>query len=1213
MGFNWTSSQSEIIKHKSGDLLVSAGAGSGKTAVLVEHIISRVFDKDDPVDIDRLLVLTYTRAAAAEMKDRIRKRFEGALDMADDEESAAFIRKQLTLLNTAQISTIDSFCQKVLKELFFKVDLDPGFTVLDETEGELLKNDLLKKIMDEMYEQKDPHFLDLADRYGRVRSDDDLAGLVMKMLARARLEPEPEKWLTEQFGKADISWMDEAAERSRRLLEGYLAQYESLYNKAVAEVFPDKLISGLHEDTESIKQALGSEDGDIIKAVSQIAFAKKAPRPRKDPGPEWDNPMIDIVFENRDRIKKKISGITEIYRSYDRESIIEEEKYLSVVRDELIEVTLRLYTEFQAAKKKEAKADFTDIEQMVWKLFVGTGDEPFSADAVEYAGRFDEILVDEYQDCNALQEDILTCLAAGGFKRFMVGDVKQSIYGFRGGRPDIFLSKYDGFNQKKDPGQKVIELRDNFRSSPGVLNGINLLFSKMMIKAKGGIDYANDAALRPGVSGSDTEGADIRILISEGETSGTPFEGSKGAGAEAVMVAEKIYELVSSGYMVRDKDTGNMRPVTYGDFAILLRSVNTKAQYYIEALNAYGIPCYSESEKGYYDSLEVRETLSYLSILDNPYQDTELLGVLRSGYASFTANELAVIKIHSGCTGHRWLFDDLKAFASKDDEAYPALLLKVCEFLSEYDRYRKLSESLSLCELIGRIISETGYCFYIRALPHGKKRMLNLQMLKTRARDYELTRFRGIFKFLRYIDEMKNYEMDITTPSLTEGNDSVVIMTIHKSKGLEFPVCIVAGTCTDFNMRDAAGKILFDNEMGVGLDIIDTGIGYRYPSLKKKCIALKKKDAIKTEEMRLLYVAMTRAKDLLIITGLKSGIKDKTESIYANTDAGFAYLSPEDIGDASCYMDWVIRAFVHELKSSGLPLWGEDMVASAASDGTHITAEVMNFDTLAEPRGNDTVKVETATGSIPEKLEKLLGREYSFENEKGLHSIYTVSELKAAHYINETEPAMIASAEEESRADKTEKKAEEKNKKLKGVQRGNAYHKALEMIDFTVIDPDDPIKGVKKELKRLRETDILTQDEAETVEAGEISKLFLTDIGRKMIGAALKGDLYKEQEFVHAVPASEIKELAKPDTNEKVLVQGIIDAVFFDEDGWVIVDYKTDRTDPKNAKEILLQRYSVQLRQYALAWEDITGEKVKECFIYSIPLGRMIKNDIEPL
>ncbi len=1214
MEIKWTDKQQRIVDFSGGNLLVAAGAGSGKTAVLTAHIVRKITNMDEPVDLDQLLVVTFTNAAAAEMKERVRQNLEQRLT---EEPDNVHIIRQIGLIPSADISTIHSFCLKIIREQFFRLDIDPNFRLGDTGELALMKADILEEILEEQYAGQVQSFLEFRDMYGRGVKDDQVMDLILKLYEYSRSYPFPEKCLEASLSQ-DNGWTKGLFEMMRQQTSELSEQLCEAVDISVREHFPSRLVSLLREEAGVLAAAEKKENlADLCQTLSGITFGRK-PALNKDEKKEAAGitDSLDRAFAIREQVKKSLKKLQELCPGCSRERLERECLEMAPMQQEMIRLVKLFSQRFDERKKMLGLCDFSDLEHMALQILYKDGVPTDTADT--YARGYNEILIDEYQDCNLVQESILYAVSRERFgeeNRFMVGDVKQSIYGFRQARPELFLEKYRSYSAEEGKSLQKIELSDNFRSRRGVLEGINMLFRRIMTESLGGISYDDGAALNPRANMPERSRdiPDIQVMLlslnheeggvqeyGDDEEDDTPdTSGYNNREQEARMVAGRILELVNreNPFMVYDGEEKTMRPACFKDMVILMRSLSSNQESYVRVLKEMGIPVYVENETGYFNSLEVANVLDYLRLLDNPVQDIPLAAVMRSAFGGFSAQELADIRLSGEGKGISNTFYSCCMAVRGSSK-------KLDRFFFVLEQYRGLSRFLPIHELLLRILEETGYRYYVMALPQGKKRMANLDMLVARARAYEETSYRGLFHFIRYIDRMKTYDMDVDVPGGSlESVDEVRIMTIHKSKGLEFPIVFLSNLNGRFNRMDLNGQVLLDERYGIGADIKNAKYRYRTKTMKKAAMRWRQRNALLEEEMRVLYVGMTRAKELLVMTG---GIKkmdrqlEKWASAAAKTEGA---LPVRVLGAAESYLDWIMPAvFSEEKRQKGLKeprLLSERTSVLRTDQYTFALGKFSKNQTAVRPPVRQTPTVHE-DGDLPSHLSMILNWTYPNEKLTGIHAAMSVSELKRLAYEEEAAAAVMRDSREEGN----------KEQSGRGAERGTAYHRVLELFDFAGYPGEKDWKEkrsyVYEQVRRMREAGLLSQEDADRVYVPDIAAFLESPLAQRMCIAAKGGSLHSEQPFLLGVSVKDILPEAER-AQERILVRGIIDSYFAEENGLVLVDYKTDRVAKENGEEKLISRYKTQLTYYKQALEEAMQLPVKETYLYSFALGREIK------
>ncbi|HJB46368.1 MAG TPA: helicase-exonuclease AddAB subunit AddA [Candidatus Mediterraneibacter surreyensis] len=1186
MSVKWTSEQQKVIDLRNRNILVSAAAGSGKTAVLVERIIRRLTEDDTPTDVDRLLIVTFTEAAAAEMKERISAAIEKKL-----EERPGDIRleRQATLIHSAQITTIHSFCLAVIRDHFHVIGIDPGFRIAEEGELKLLKQDVLEELLEECYAEAKEEFLDFTERFGSGKSDKKIEEIILKMYEYSRSYPRPDRWLDQcvkAYASEDLEVRAEERVRMRaadieRVLERGLKICEEPDGPYM---YGDMLDSDLQE-LEELQQA---ENFDAMYSAA-AGFKWKRLSSRKDDTVSPDKK--EKVKKLREQAKSLLKGMQEDYFYAPREVWQQDmqDALPSVVT--LTELVKRFAHMLDEKKRLRNMIDFNDMEQFALAILTEEKDGELvpSAVAGEYQDRFDEVMIDEYQDSNLVQETILTSVSRvsrGEYNIFMVGDVKQSIYSFRLSRPELFMEKYNTYSLKDSVTQRI-DLHKNFRSREKVLDSVNDIFRQIMKKELGGIEYDDSAALYPGAefpplpSGKEDFCKSELLLLDKEDTGGEDERQ-----AEARMIARRIRELIRDG-VVLDKETREYRRVQYRDIVILTRSIRGWAEVFSSVLGEEGIPAYSVSREGYFETYEVSVLLDYLKILDNARQDLPLAAVLTSVFGGLNTRELAEIRIAYPNVP----FYEAAAMCAESDAAEDACMEELRGKLRRfYDQVRYFREKVPytpIHELLEEIIDKTGYGLYIAAMPGGAQRMANVEMLTERAAAFEGTSYKGLFNFVRYIAQLKKYDVDYGEAGIMdEQADTVRIMSIHKSKGLEFPIVFVAGMGKKFNTQDTKGSVLLHPDWGAGVDLIDLKRRTKTPTFLKKMIREETALENLAEEMRILYVALTRAKEKLIMTGAAKITEDGAVS-----DISSVFRAE----GAKCYLDWVLPCILSDETGKVKQESPVEVSVFGAEDLTpqqeEVQAEVMAEDVLRNWDDSQVYEPE-----LRERLDAQIDYVYPFEDEGKMKLKFTVSELKKWAYLAEEageemyeEPVVVPLIPEFLKEEEI----------LTGAPRGSAYHKLLELLDFTV---DYDVENLTAAVQQLRQEGRLTDEMTECIRPKDILRFLGCRSGRRMADAARNGKLYKEQPFVLSVDASEI--YPEDCSGEKILVQGIIDVYFEEPDGLVVLDYKTDKVRTGNE---LKEKYHAQLDYYAQALEQLMEKPVKEKIIYSFTLGEEIE------
>lgn len=1210
MGVTWTEEQQKVIDLRNRNILVSAAAGSGKTAVLVERIITMLTKDPIPVDVDRLLIVTFTEAAAAEMKERIRVAIEKALEAYPEDEH---LKQQATLIHNARITTIHSFCLSVIRDHFPAIDLDPGFRVGEEGELKLLRHDVLETLLEEKYQEGEQRFLDFASAYGTGKSDKKLEELILKIYEISRSYPDADTWLedcVEAYSIRDEKELEENryVKIAMENVKKYLADLKELVEQGIdicLEADGPAAYEGTLRKDLALLEELEEEIsfGELCQKVSKAKLVRLAVNKDETVSEE----KISRVKAIRDEVRKTLKDLGNQYFSQSPEEILKDLARCQPVIEELKELVICFQTAFEEKKRARNLIDFSDMEQYALQILASKtegGWKP-SEIAVEYQEQFQEIMIDEYQDSNLIQETILTSISRvhqGQYNMFMVGDVKQSIYRFRLSRPELFMEKFRTYSTD-DSRMQRIDLHKNFRSRSQVLESVNYLFRQLMTQSLGGITYDDQAALYVGASYPEGEGQETEVLMIDSRMEAYEADKISERELEARVIARRIKELLSS-FQVVDKETGDFRPVRYRDIVILTRSVQGIADVFAEVLNREGIPAYAGTREGYFNAWEVGVVLDYLRILDNRCQDIPLAAALVSPFGQMTETELAVIR---SASPKKPFFEAVIEYLSpKEDEEQTDSVIaeKLQHFFATLNHYQRIVPYTPMHELLWKILTETGYGDYVYALPGGEQRRANLEMLMEKARSYESTSYKGLFHFVRYIEQLQKYNVDYGEANMEdEQSDTVRIMTIHKSKGLEFPVVFVAGLGKRFNMTDARSSVAIHAGLGIGLDAVNLKERTKRPSLLKKMIQKEESLDSLGEELRVLYVALTRAKEKLILTGTMTDPAKQEEGVAMirsrqQMELGFGRLSK-----ASTFLDWILPALVR--MDEHIPIRRTYWTILDVVEGEIKERSVKKLTRAAfeewerlEAWNQSGQKTEEELSGITEQF----GYRYPYATESGRRLKFTVSELKKQIYFLEREEAQGQEGEalyEEPEVVPLIPQFLKKEEKLTGALRGTAYHRLMELLDFA-----DDYDGEKlaKETEKFREEGCMAQEMKDCIQTEDILMFLSCELGIRMKEAARSGKLWKEQPFVLGVDASDV--YLDEQEGELLLVQGIIDVYFEEADGLVVLDYKTDRVSEE--KE-LVERYHGQLDYYGKALEQITGKQVKEKWIYSFTLRQEIQ------
>lgn len=1186
----WTKEQQDAIYEKGSNILVAAAAGSGKTAVLVERIINKIINEN--VDIDKLLVVTFTNAAASEMRERVLSAIYKKLD--DDPENEK-LQRQVTLLNKASICTIDSFCLEIVRNNFYELEnVAPNFRIADTAQIELLKQEVIEDIFEKKYEEDDEDFTKLINTYTSYRDDTPLKDLVLKIYSYIQSNPFPEKWLKEKIEMFDLSEkLDEDFADTlwgRTLLE----QVEEELIDSIQSLENARKILCLEPELEKFEQTIRNDIDMLTGLKNNLHSWDKAYNINQTlkfvtwPRQKVDSIKKDEAKQIRDSVKKKLEKALNKIIICDSKQANQDIYDMYEILVKLQNLILEFGKEFSKRKRNQNIVDFNDVEHFALDILIKEKDgkiEP-SEVAKRYQERYTEIAIDEYQDSNLVQEYILTSVSKGN-NIFMVGDVKQSIYKFRQAMPELFLHKYETYKNKEnralEEGLKI-QLFKNFRSRENILSFTNLIFQDIMSNLLGDIEYNEEEYLNLGASYPDINqnlNTEINVIDlaeeeekEESEEEQQDEERIENVELEARFVANRIKKLIDEKYKVWDRQKETYRNIEYKDIVILLRSTANTAPVYEQELLQLEMPVFSDSSQEYLDSMEIQTVMSLLKIIDNPIQDIPLVSVLRSPIAKFSDDELVKIRLSDKYDSFYTCMQ--KAMIDVDKE----LKEKIERFLNRLEEWRKEQEYLALDELIWKIYSDTGFYNYVGLMPNGELRQANLKMLFQKAKQYESANFKGLYNFINFIDKVKLSSGDMGAAKLIGENDNVIrIMSIHKSKGLEFPVVFLSSTSKQFNLMDLNQNVLLHQELGIGVKYIDYNMQIQYDTLTKAAIRNKMLTETLSEEMRILYVALTRAKEKLIITGLsrnyeKEATKMNSQVVQYQKNSG--KINPILVKKYKKYLDWIL--LVHQY---------EKETAKSIELNVLKKQEVMKGFKTIEQEEIDVVELleESNIGKNRAKeIENILNYSYPHQTAVTIPTKTSVTNLKGENYVAVTE------------LPKPEFLKEDEEQKITGAQKGTLVHLCMQRLDEKV---DYDLNKIRDLINDLLKRKIITEKEAKAINPFKILEFTKSIIWQEVRNAK---EVYKEKPFYINIPA---KEVYGEDLEEEILVQGVIDLYYIDaNDNLVLVDYKTDYVE----QEIeLVNKYSKQLEFYQKALELALDKKVAKKCIYSVYLGKEIE------
>ncbi len=1221
MAVEWTAEQKKIISLRDRNLLVAAAAGSGKTAVLVERIMSMITDPEKPVDLDRLLVVTFTRAAASQMRERIGKRLSELLEKFPSDKN---LKRQEDILPHAKIMTIDSFCLYVVRNFFDSLPVEPDFRIGDEGELKLIREDVMEELLEQEYAEGSEAFLEFVDCYGEGKADGGIAEYIETLYQFVSAYPDPEgqlaSWEAQLSPDGEPEWMKSLRREVSLEAESLKEQYLEA-ERAALEAGIDPYAGMFRSDRRLAERLLEAESyGELQKVLSEIpkrgAFMTK-PRLKKEL--QADEEQAARLSAMRDECKELLKGLAKQYDLGPWEQVSADLEGCRAPLAELLRLAARFGRLYLEAKRERNLADFNDVAHYALQILTVKEEGKLvpSETAKELSESFYEIMIDEYQDSNRLQEAILTSISterAGRPDIFMVGDVKQSIYRFRQARPELFMEKYDTYTEEESLYQKI-DLHKNFRSRREVLESVNLWFSQLMERRLGGVSYDGAAALIPGREFPGTpERMDYRTELIFMDTK----DEEDARKQEAAAVVRRIRELTdpARGLLIQDSASGEYRRAGYGDIVILLRTVDGWAETFSDSLMEAGIPAYAQTRTGYFSAREVQCVLHVLRIIDNPMQDIPLAAVLASPMGGFSAEELAQVtaRFKGDPTPKevRGLYGALTFFARSETAEDGPLREKAAAFLGMLEDFRQKAVYMPLHRLLRYILKETGYEYILAAMPGGELRTANVEMLIKRAVDYENTSYRGVFQFVRYIERLQKYSVDFGEASpAAEGAGAVRITSIHKSKGLEYPIVFLAGAGKRFNQQDSNKKILLHPELGIGADYIDRKNRLRAPTLAKRVLQRRLRLENLGEELRVLYVALTRAQEKLIVTGTDRSLEAKLtkwDSLRLTEETALPYGA---VARGGSYLDWLLMACARTgamerlLAERGITppvfhsLYQREACFFVSLETPEELARKSVLHQLSGELMKEQLKGKRAPGELAKAVDESLSWSYPFMKAVLAPRKFSVSELKEAA-APEPESAYLYGTEEE---EPKRPKFLEEDGFLTGAERGTAYHKLLELLPF-----DTEPEAVGAAVKELERQGLLPDGAKGRLRTEEAERLLRSPLGRRMAAAQRAGTLKKEQQFVMEVPAAAVSGAYRELSGEGMLIQGVIDA-WFEEDGeLVLVDYKTDRVRylGEAAADWLKDRYRVQLEHYGKALEMGTGKPVKERYLYSFDLGLAI-------
>ena len=1299
---NWTKDQQKIIDSRNCNLLVSAAAGSGKTAVLVERIIQMISDKEQPIDIDELLVVTFTKAAAAQMKDKIAAAIERML--MEEPENEHFL-KQLNYINKANILTIDSFCYQVVKEHFHVLGIDPGIRVGEASEIGLLREEVLEQVIEEFYENS-PDFVEFSDAFSADKNDEKVEEYILKIYTVCSSYPKPEEWICK--AKKNLHIESEEDFIALPFVKQYFQEVQN-----TARGIKDKVLKALEQARDIdgplyMEKALLSDITlieDILSARTYSQFSdlgnqKFANIGRGKKG-EYDEEIAERIKKTRDEYKKQVNTLLGAF-ALPFEIVLSQFGKQEAMLTALLDITNTFRERFLQAKLEKGLLEFSDVEHFALQVLCAGYDEeghPIPSDiGKEMAEEFKEILIDEYQDSNYLQEAILQCVSTiyqGKNNIFMVGDVKQSIYSFRMARPDLFMEKYHIYGTKKGEPCRKLLLKNNFRSRGNVLETINYMFYQIMGSDLGGIEYTEEEALVPGRTFPEVAEDSVELLLGESkdfeflsandeemtsekeENLDENLEDIGKMELEASIVARRTEKLLgrdgSTPYQVVDEETGELRNASLKDMVILFRAPSSFQQIFLEVLMSHNIPVKVQNENGYFDTVEIRMILSLLKVIDNPHNDVEMAAVLRSCFGKCNSDELALLALLKKYVekekgrkqyiytvvrnlaeyGEKTGEDDTQNVDSTEekqeneiekilsgqllqykDVIVTSLRLKCKEVFSLIEQLKERKSYVTIGQLLNDIYYQTGFYYYVEAMPEGAQRIRNLDLFLEETKRFENGTFKTLFDFLMFVDKLQKRAISLGGDPAPESSEDVVrIMSIHKSKGLEFPIVFLSGTGKNFNLMDTKTPLIIHSDYYIGAKYINTEKRCGNDTFSRKAFAALMITESIAEELRILYVGLTRAKEKLIMTGVTPDMTALVKKYETVAERREEKLSYSIVHTARNYLDLIVASFMRnrefhdamgqvrkrmDKKSEHILSAEYDMSVILEKPQIRFKVEVYDFKSLLVhhiqsnlekqmDRGKKLEELSNAPEKNREQIEANLSWKYMDEMHTLQKSKLSVTEIKRI-YERDYEPSDVITRPV---VQKEEYKAPiphflSGNQPMDAAQKGTWVHKTMELLDNAMVTT---ARQAEKALEAMWQEGRLPEETKTFITAEKIAAFVNSTLGRRMCEAAKKGCLYKEKQFVIGVKPERLAGEEKVSNDKKdtpIVVQGIIDAYFREGDNLILLDYKTDHVK-EGQEQRLVERYQTQLLYYKDTLEQLTGLKVSETYLYSFALDKEIK------
>lgn len=1210
----WSQAQLSAIETQRQNLLVAAAAGSGKTSVLVERIVRRLLEEREEFEIDRLLVVTFTNAAAAEMRERV----VAALEQARAARPASrYLERQLLLANAASISTLHAFCQSVLRQHFHRIDLDPRFRLAGQQEARLLQRDVLEALLEAQYAQEDAAFLHFADQYADARGDEALSALLLRLYEFARSQADPDAWLAalpapfsldENACFDDTVWATLLKEDCARTLAACHRRTCALLAETAGDGFD--FYAPIFEADLALYETLQSRLSDWDAFYESLQAAKFAVL-RAAKGA--DEARKTYYSAARNALKDSLKALRENVCTASGAQLLADLAAARPAAEAAANLAARFSAAYAAAKRARGVVDFGDLEHLCLDILTGErladGTRCPSPVALALQEKYAEVMVDEYQDVNGVQEAILALVRrADAPNLFLVGDVKQSVYRFRLAEPELFLDKCRRYGAGEADCRRI-DLSQNFRSRAEILAAVNFLFAQLFSPAVAELDYGEAERLYPGAPyppcATPSLAGPVELCIVDRARQAhdaTPDETAEreGFALEATCIARRLRQLMDETPQVYDKAQKTYRPLAWRDIVVLLRSVKNKADVLLEALHELDIPAYAAADSGYFEAAEIRDMLSLLTVLDNPRQDIALAAALYAPFAAMSAEELAALRALRPAGE---LYDALRHAAQPQAELPAELREKAARFLSQLERWRTFARYRSVPELLRRLFDDTGYYDYVGALPGGQLRQANLRVLCDRAHQYEATNYRGLFRFLRFVDKLRGSAADLSAArTLGESENVVRVMSIHKSKGLEFPVVFVADLGKRFNLQDSTAPLLLHKKLGLGPYVTVDEPPLRYPTAARRAIASRLRCESKAEELRVLYVALTRAREKLVLVGSAADLAAATASWVQSADRSDILLPNDVIEQARSYLDWIGPAVARHPDGTPLRQHAATQQNAPLDDmGCRWHIHVVRADDLAQRTAAappETDALDCVRRSLPlpdspakDRVRRALDWRYPHRAASAVPTKLSVTELKRRFTAEDDGAvAFVRPAFQALRP-----RFLQQETKPSGAEYGAILHTALQHLH---LDGDLHADGITRQLDRMAERGLLLPQQAAAVDSRRLAAYFASTLGQRMLRSA---NIRRELPFSLLLEANRF--YPESPKGARIFVQGVVDVLFDEPDGMVLVDYKTDGGPP----ESIVARYRLQLQLYAEAMETLLKKRVKAVYLYLLQMGEAVQ------